>query len=222
MPSQFNRGQIVQEALRLAGRGQELRESAENWLNMMLGAWALNNRYKELRKVGSEITLLAGASTAALPADFGAGSERLEFGSDRMPIYELTAAEFMDAGGLRSASIGTGRPMKYMIDDQAGVFRFDRRADQNYGFIPVYFYLPAAIGNGGSYDTQKVWHPSDMVVVQGLVEYIYQFNGDDREFAQGQRVEKQKGEHLRGTTPIGGGSSRVTLSPKRFRRGPNR
>lgn len=216
MAATSTRIEIVQKALKLAGRSAELNQLGRELLNDLLKSIALKAKYPALRKVGAEQSLPAGSSTVALPSDFGAGSDHLVFGTERSSMYEKTPDEFFDAGGLRASST-TGRPTIYMIDKEAGLFRFNATADQAYGFIPVYFKLPAAIPLDASGDSQKPWFDDDLTLTQGLIELIYQYTGDAREFQQGTKFKQDLAEVRRGIVPMGGGTSRITLSKSRFR-----
>lgn len=216
MPSSKTRGQIVSTALKLAGRGQELKTLAESCLNSMLRAWAFEKRYPELRKVGAEQTLSAGSWTLSLPADIGAGIDHIMLGNERTSVNEIEMDEFIDRGFYQQATPTTGRPMVFCTDIESGLIRFNCCADQAYSVIPVYFKLPDDIPEGGSNDNDKVWMANDDAVIQGLIEYIYQYTGDDREGMQSQKAEAKKGSYRRGT--IGSGVARLQLSRNRFRR----
>lgn len=216
MSSTSNRGQIVLRALGLAGRGVEIRDSANEWLDDLLQYWAQTYRFPSLRKIGDAITLSAGTSSVALPSDFGAGMAKLGllFGTEKVPLSEKTDEEFITLNGFQAP---TGRPIFYMVDKNGGKFVFNTTADKDYTFIPIYFRLPSRIQNGLDGDTEKLWLDSDHLAVQGLIHQIYIFTGDDRELAQERVVEKILAKVLRSSMQLGGGSARLGLSPERFR-----
>lgn len=214
--SQSSRYEIVVRALNLAGRDIRLRSEAEAWLNDMLRDWALEAKYPSLRKTGS-LTLLSGASSVDLPDDYGAGMDNLLMGDSRVPLYERSMDEFVQLRGFQSTTLKSGMPSYYCVDQNAGSILFDATADKNYGLIPIYYAVPATIEIGSAGDAETVWHPNDAVVVQGLIQVIYQYTGDQREFVQEQKVEKMKGKYRQGSVPMGGGSTRVTLARTRFK-----
>ena len=211
------RYQIVQEALDRAGRGMELRHKAESWLNSLLRSWAFETKFPVLRKFGDAITLSSGAWTADLPSDLGAGIDFLVFGTAKLPKYEKDAEEFLIGGGYPADDAGTGEPGFFMVDRQAGLFRFDRKADQAYSFVPVYYYMPADIATPSSEgDAQKLWFPDDETVIQGLMEIIYGWKEDKREAQQGGKVEAKKATFKRGFNPPAGPAN-LSLDPRTFR-----
>lgn len=218
MPSTSSRGQIVTDALSLAGRSQELKQSCNQWLNYFLRDVGLTFRFPELRKVGSPQTLAIGQSTAALPADFGAGMEKLGmiFGPDNKPLSEMSYEEFANTNGFPVGGAGSGRPYLYIVDLNARVFRFNGVADQAYLFTPTYFTQPPLLDVATSQDSQSVWLDNDMIAVQGLIWMIYQFTDDPREEAQEARVDRMLKKWQRETVKMGG-TSRVLLSPARFK-----
>lgn len=218
MSSQSTRYEIVTKALSRAGRGMELRHQAETWLNDFLRSCALEFRWPQLKKIGDPITLSAGSSTASLPSDFGAGMDNLLLGSERTPLDELSMDEFVTHGGFPADTLSSSRPRFYLVDRDQGVFRFGSTADQNYSVTPIYWRLPAAIPTPSSEgDLQKVWLDDDNLVIEGLIQLIYQYTGDQREFVQDQKVEAKKANIRRGMVPMSGGASRMTLSRSRFK-----
>lgn len=222
MPSSASRSQIVTRALSIAGRGAELRASASDWLNEMLRDWSLDFRYPSLRKVGSPLTLPIGSNTVALPADFGAGMEKqgMLFGQENTRLNEKTPEEFSYLGGFPPSGTSNGRPMYYMVDRNAWVFRFNSAADQAYPFIPIYFQVSTDIDTSAAGDNTKVWVENDRLVTQGLVEMIYQFTGDEREEAQHQKVyNPQQGLLAKWQRQVAsmGGQNRIMPSPERFK-----
>jgi hypothetical protein len=218
MSSTSTRYELVIRALQLAGRGVELRSSVEQWLNDILKSWALEYKWPALRKVGSSQTLSAGTSTVSLPSDMGSGMESLTFGDEKVPLDEYSMDEFVIRGGFPSSGASSGRPSFYTVDREAGLFRFNVAADQNYSFTPIYFKVPDAIAQTSSGDNQTVWVDDDNLVVQGLIQMIYQYTGDQREFAQEQKVNAMKATLKRGLVPMSGGPARMQLSRVRFKR----
>lgn len=218
MASKSTRYQLVTRALTLAGRDIRLRSEAEQWLNDMLRAWAFEFKYPSLRKTGSPITFATGTSYATLPSDMGAGMDNLLIGQGRLPLYERSMDEFVAALGFAKVeNPATGLPTMYAIDQNAGLFRFDRTADQNYELIPIYYSCPAPISQDPTGDASPVWMDDDQLVVQGLIEIIYQYTGDQREIVQNQKVDKLKSKYRTGAVPMGGGSTRITLARTRFK-----
>ena len=217
MSSAQNRGQLVADALSLAGRGSELKSSCNFWMNYWLRDLGLTYRFPELRKQGSVITLPQGSVTAPLPADFGAGMAKMGmiFGPDNKPLEELEYEEFANSQGDPIPN-STGRPKRYMIDRQAGVYRFDMTADQAYSFTPTYYMMPPILNESTAYDNQPIWLDNDMLAIEGLKWYIYVFKEDDREAAQEARVQKILIRWERDRVKLGG-SSRIQLSPSKFK-----
>lgn len=218
MGSSSTRAQLVSAALTIAGRDVSITTLVNGMLNRMMRDWALQYKYPLLRKTGSAQSLAAGASTSALPSDFGAGMESLLFGDERLPIYEKSSADFVYNNGFKPSSSGTGRPYFYMVDEQGGNFVFNVTADVLYSFVPVYFRVPADLATDTSGDSSSVWMKNDELVVQGLVHKIFQYMGDEREEIQKQRVDQIMAEFRRGSTPVGGGSPKIQLSRAIFRR----
>jgi hypothetical protein len=218
MASAVSRGQIVTDALSLAGRGQELRGPAAGWLNYFLRRIGLTFRFPELRKNGAQQVLSLGLATAPLPSDFGAGMEKLgmAFGINNQPISEYSFEEFAYNNGFPQPP-GTGFSQFYVVDRQAGVFRFNKSADQAYTFTPTYFETPPQVPVDSGSDGLSVWIDNDVIAVEGLVHMIFKFTKDERENAQMQRVEALLNEWKRETTKLGG-TSRVMPSPQRFKR----
>jgi len=198
----------------------ELRTAAEGWLNRLLRKMAGEYKYPELRKQGSELTLSAGSQTAALPADFGAGSDSLLFGTERTPMYEVMPDEFYQGRSVQPTANGaTGRPSFFIVDKEAGVFRFNTVADQNYPIIPIYFKMPPNIATPDQDgDDEYPWFSDDETLIQGLIHMIYQYTGDIREDKQEAKFKRYLGEYRQGSVPPGGGVSRILPSRKRFRK----
>lgn len=217
MGSTATRGQIVQDALSLAGRSNELTASCRQWLNYALLDVGLTFRFPELRKTGTPVTLSAGQNTASLPIDFGAGMEKsgMIFGPDSRPLNEMSFEEFANSRGFPLAN-QTGRPQRYIVDLESGKFRFDNIADQNYYFTPVYFKKPPLLSTLSTADANSVWIDNDKIAVHALIWWIYVFTNDDREMAQEARVEKMLIKWQRETVKMGG-TSRVLPSPSRFK-----
>jgi hypothetical protein len=198
-------------AVAQAGRGAELHAHAKQLLNILLRSMAIKAKYPALRKVGVEATLAAGSSTVILPSDFGAGSEYLMLGSEKNPINEKSLADFTSLGGFKAPS---GRPTFYMIDEEAGLIRFNTTADQAYPVIPVYFKVPEPIPLTSDGDLMRPWFNDDDTLIEALIEKIYQFKQDEREGFQGNKVRNAIGEVRRGQI---NGPARMKLSPNRFK-----
>jgi hypothetical protein len=223
MSSSSTRAQLVTRALSLAGRGVELQSEANDWLNDMLRDWALDFKFPSLRKVGVSLTLSAGNSTLDLPSDFGAGMEKqgLLLGDEATPLGEKDFQEFTTLGGFPSSSAGSGRPVFYMVDKNAKKFIFNCVADRAYAVKATYYACPDRIPNTAAGDLQSVWPDNDNIVVQGLIERIYQFTNDAREAGQANKVyHPQSGMFTVWKRQLAtmGGTSRVQLSPERFKR----
>lgn len=218
MSSTYTRAQIVTDALSLAGRSMELKGSCAQWLNYFLLHIGTTFRFPELRKVGTPGTLAIGQQTAALPADLGNGmaDQGMLFGPDMKPLEEKSYQEFAQNIGFFQPNTGNGRPLQYMVDLQAGVFRFNRAADQAYAFTPVYYMAPPLPAVDSTGDLTKLWLDNDMIAVQGLIWVIYQFTGDEREDKQAALVEKLLIKWERSRVMMGG-PSRVMPSPARFK-----
>lgn len=217
MPSTNTRGQIVQDALSLAGRSTELKQSCNQWLNYWLLNIGLTFRFPELRKIGAQSTLAMGSDTAPLPADLGVGMDKqgLLFGPEMRALDEYSYEDFAYNGGFYNGT-PNGRPFFYMVDRQAGVFRFNYRAQQAYPFVPVYFIQPPLLPVATGSDNQSIWLDNDIIAVQGLIQMIYQFMEDPREMAQEQKVTAMLQKWQRETTKMGG-QSRVLPSPRFFK-----
>lgn len=217
MPSTASRGQICIDALSLAGRSNELMAACRGWLNYSLLDLGTTFRFSELRKIGSVSALPQGQSTAAIPSDIGLGMENsgMIFGPDNKPLQEVAYEEFANTRGFPVPN-ATGRPQKYIMDRNAGVFRFDCVADQAYPFTPVYFIKPPILPVDPSYDSQSIWLDNDIIGVHALIWWIYVFKEDPREQAQEKRVENLVLRWKRETVKMGG-QSRTLLSPARFK-----
>lgn len=214
MASAATRYDIVIRALKLAGRGVELRSLAEQLLNDMLRQWSREHKYPELKVVGSATPLAQGSQTAPLPTDFGAGMDNLVFGPEGSPLDEVDMDEFIQRGGMSVQSGTTGRPIFYTIDKNAKLFRFNSPADQAYTFVPIYFKIADTIPQTPTGDATQVFHDNDSLVIQGLIEMIYQYTVDDREFTQHQKVESMRAADRRGAGAMTGGPNRIKLSSK--------
>lgn len=219
MASSKTRSQIVEEALTRAGRDVSLRELGNTMLNGMLRKWALEYKYPVLRKLGSVQTLSAGSSSLALPSDLGAGVDSLLLGTERFPLYERSSDEFIQSQGYPDTSNpSVGKPVFYMVDQEAELARFNTSADQAYPVQFVYFKAPADLSLDSTDDALKVWCPDDELVIQGLIQLIYQYNNDEREGPQYQLVQALKGQYRAGSVPMGGGINKILLSPRTFPR----
>jgi hypothetical protein len=138
------------------------------------------------------------------------------FGADNKPIQEKSFEEFAGLAGFKPTGTGTGRPYFYMVDREAGNFRFGCPADQAYQFTPVYFKKPPLPAVDSSGDSSTVWLDDDMICVQGLMWFIYIFTEDAREQAQEQRVYNMLLKWQRELIKMGG-VSRILPSPARFK-----
>lgn len=217
MASAYSKIQIIQDALALAGRSSELTQACRQWLNYGLRDLGLTFRFPELRKIGAQQTLAAGSATASLPADFGAGMDKfgMIFGPDNKPLTEVSFEEFATTQGFPIPN-STGRPLFFLIDKNAGQFRFNMIADQNYNFTPVYFITPPLPTITSSDDTSSVWLDNDQIAVHMLIWWIFVFNKDEREAAQEARLNRMIVKWQRETVRIGG-TSRALPSPARFK-----
>lgn len=218
MASSSTRAQIVQLALAKAGRGTELTSISNQLLNTLLRHWAITYRFPNLRKVGAQQTLNQGLTTAALPSDFGAGMEKegMIFGTDAIPLSEKNSEEFSFIGGWPPSTAGSSRPIYYMIDRNAGLFRFNYTADQNYPFTPIYYSCPSDLPTDATGDNLHPWLDSDKLIIEGLVAEIYSYKEDEREFAQEKRVDRLMEQYRKGMVPSGG-NQRIMPSPERFK-----
>lgn len=217
MSSATTRLEIVQRAVKQAGRSAELYAHAKELLNDLLRGAALANRYKVLRKVGSAMTLSTGTQTVALPADFGCATDNLLFGNENFPLTEFELDDFIERGGFPAVGTANSRPNFYTTDVESKVWRFAASADVDYQFIPVYFKLPPNYLLSALDDNTLLWYENDDAIVEGLIWKIYKYTDDAREFAQKQLWDQLDGQYRRGTMPIQGGASKVRLSPGAFR-----
>src|ERR1700758_2368302 len=112
MASAASRAIIVQQALSLAGRSNELKSSCNQWLEFFLRHIGLSFRFPELRKIGSPQTLAIGSATTPLPVDLGIGMEKsgMIFGTDNKPLNEMSYEEFAITNGFPPTGTGNGRP----------------------------------------------------------------------------------------------------------------
>lgn len=219
MSSTATRSAIVLSALSLAGRSTELKTSANEWLNYFLLHVGLTFQFPELRKVGSSQTLALGTSTVALPTDLGNGMDKfgMIFGPNNQPLPECSFEEFSAKGGFSADPSATGKPQFYLVDKNAGVFRFNVAADQNYAFTPVYFIKPTLPSTDPSGDSDLLWLDNDIISVSGLMWFIYMFTEDAREPMQEARVERLLSQWKRETVKIGG-SATLQLAQSVFKR----
>lgn len=222
MSSSYTRLEIVQLAVAQGGRGSELYEHAKNCLNLLLRSWAFSSKYEQLKKVGDSISLATGTSTVDLPEDFGFGMDNLLLGDERQALPEVDMDEFVRLGGFPKVGASTARPRFYMIDKNAGVIRFNCSAKADYDIIPIYYSVPANLPTTSTGDDDNVWFDDDHTLIQALVELIFQFNGDVREFNQSARAQALKGEFNRGTKSMSGGVSTLKLSSRHFKTNPRR
>jgi len=215
--SSKKRSDVVLVALKKAGRGVEIKELAEIFLNDVLKDEALRNRYPVLRKTGSG-TLATGSSTASVPTDYGAGMENLLMGENRIPLIEKSNDDFTMLNGYRADAIdSTGPPLFYTIDQEAGLIRFNVKADKAYPLVLVYYKLPADIELGAGGDNDYPWYPNDKVLVNLLKAEIFEYVDDERQYVALDRADQEAAKYRRGVFPQQGGSVRVTLNPSRFR-----
>lgn len=215
MASNSTRLEIVQRAVKLSGRSAELYGEAKAWLNDLLGDLADKNRYKELLKVfDGTLTLQGGQSTVAFPSDMGSGIESILLNNEGQPLVELEFDDFVAANGFRPASMRSTRPTAYYFDKEARLIRFNATADQAYSLSGAYYKKPLPYATDATDDNTKIWYSNDAVIVQGLIQIVYQFTGDQREFLQEQKFLRMDGEYRRGTAPLNGGVTRIRLSSK--------
>jgi hypothetical protein len=217
MGSSLSRIQIVQTAVKQAGRSAELNAHAKLLLNALLRSQALSKRYPCLRRIGSESTLSAGSATASVPSDIGAGTEVLIFGTEKNQLLETDLQDFVRAYGFIPSTQASARPTAFMFDRNAALFRFNASADQAYPFTPVYFRLPADLATDDTDDNTQLWYEDDNAIMQGLVWLIYQYTDDVREPTQFKLFDKMDADYRRGAMPLRGGSQRLQLSPGAFR-----
>lgn len=215
MPASDTRYNIVVRALQQSGRGMELAAQTKDLLNDLLEDWALGTKWPLLKRTGPAQTLAAGSTTATLPTDFGAGMDDMPFGNENIPLDYVEAEEFSSMYGFPSSTASNGRPRFYTVDLDAGVFRFNCAADQNYPFIPIYFRLPSRIPTDQTGDNTKPWFPNTKLIIEGLIESIYQFKEDEREFEQHKKVRDLMEQFKLGQVPL---KARVTLNRSVFPR----
>lgn len=216
----LNRGEVVLEALKQAGRGVEIKDHASGLLNRVLRNLAFSGKFPSLKKPGDLITLGTGSLTAALPTDFGAGMDRLMLGDERTPLEEYSLDDFIDAGGYYGEAVGvnSSRPSFYTIDHEGRLIRFNVPADKAYSLRPIYYKVPADIPVDSGNDGDFPWFQNDQILIDHLVERIYQFTEDVREFEQAKKNKLDLGEYKRNVFPQAGGTQKVRLSPKVFRK----
>lgn len=216
MPSASTRIEIVQRAVKQAGRSAEIYAHAKELLNDLLRGCAYNNRYKILKKVGAQLVLPAGSDTLALPVDFGAATDSLIFDDTALPLIEFELDDFVERGGFQRVGVSSNRPSFFMTDTNARLWRFGSVADKNYTFTPVYFVVPENIPVEQSSDQEKVWYENDEAIINGLIWKIFGYTDDVREQAQKAVWEQKDAEYRRGTSPIQAGSTKLRLSRASF------
>lgn len=217
MSSSTSRGQIVLDALSLAGRSTELKSAATQWLNYGLRDLGLTFRFPELRKTGSAQTLSAGSNTSPLPSDFGAGMEKSGMlVNDTGKVIEEVSFEDFSINQNSPIQNATGSPLRYIVSLESSTFRFDKNADKAYTLIPTYFKTPPLLSTDSSDDSKKIWLDNDAIAVHMLMWWIYIFTEDPREMAQEARVNRMVTRWQRETVKMGG-TSRVLPSPARFK-----
>lgn len=217
MGSSLSRIKIVETAITQAGRGAELNDHARLLLNAILKDQATRFRYPVLKKVGAPMILPAGATSIAVPDDFGAGAEAMLFGVEKMQILETMMPDFIRAYGFPRDDAQASRPTAFMVDDEAQSFRFNAIADQDYPFIPIYFKLPADLAIDDTDDPTKLWYGNDLSIINGLMWAIYQYTDDSREDKQKGLFEKMDGDYRRGVMSKQNAGQRMRLSLGAFR-----
>jgi hypothetical protein len=222
MSSSLGRLEIVEAAVKQAGRSAEFYAHGKLLLRALLRDLALKNRYRCLRKVWGEQTLSVGASSAAFPSDMGPSVEALLFGPERRPLQELDLSDFVQAYGFQPTTQQAARPSAFMMDKEAGVFRFNSFADTAYAFTPIGFKVPADLSLDDADDLAKLWYENDLAIIHGLVWMIFQYTDDAREVSQKNLFDKLDGEYRRGSQPIQSGGQRLKLSTTSFRSRPRR
>lgn len=203
---------IITRALALAGRNMELKEITTQLLDDLLRDWAQSKKFPQLNKTGATVFLGAGATTVPLPTDYGAGMDNLLFSDDKIPLEEFDADDFVHRRGFPRILDGNGRPTLYTVDEESGIFRFNRTSDKVYQVIPIYFKIPPNVG-----DAETVWYKNDRVLIKSLVGEIMEFTGDERELVQQQKALALKANFERGDLSKTGGSKTITLSRQVFR-----
>lgn len=217
MGSSLGRLEIVEAAVKQAGRSAEFHAHGKLLLSALLRDLALKHRYRCLRKVWTAQTLAAGDRTAAFPTDMGVAIESLLFGTEKTPIQELDLVDFVQAQGFQPTTQAAGRPAAFMLDREAGVFRFNATADVSYAFTPIGFKLPVDLALSDADDATKLWYESDLAIIAGLTWMIYQYTDDAREVSQKNLFDKLDSEYRRGTMPLQSGGQRLRLSSTSFR-----
>lgn len=217
MPSSLGRLEIVEVAVKQAGRSAELYAHSKLLLNNLLRNRALSKKYRVLKKIGTTITLVQGADTVDLPTDFGAAFESILPLDGSQPIIELESADFTERGGFHRSGSTTGCPIFCMVDREAGKVRFNCVANKNFDLQPIYYKLPAPYTLDSTDDNTKVWYEDDEALIEGLIARIYQYTDDPREGGQVTKFEAWDGQYRAGTTPIQAGSSRIRLAKSTFR-----
>lgn len=218
----LTRIQVVEAAVKQAGRGPEMNAQAKILLNALLRSQALSNKYRCLRKVGSALTLSIGTSSVALPVDFGAGAEMLLFGDEKKEMLELDTVEFARNNGFPIAGQAAGRPTFFYSDTADQLFRFNAVADTAYSFIPIYYRVPENLSLDDADDPDRLWYEDDHAIIQGLIWMIYQYTDDVREPGQFKLFDQLDAKYRRGTMPKSGASQRLQLSSGAFRIRPRR
>lgn len=215
MPSSSTRLEIVQRAVKLGGRSAELYGEAKAWLNDLLGHLAEKNKYPALFKVFDRtLTLSAGGSTVAFPSDMGAGVESIVLDNEGTPLTELAFDDYVSAGCFQPTNASPGRPTAYFVDKNARVIRFNCAANKAYSLSGGYYQKPVAYAVDATDDDTQIWYSDDATIVEGLVQKVYQYTGDQREFIQDQKFQNMDANFRRGNMPMSGGVQRVRLSSK--------
>lgn len=217
MGSSLTRLQIVQTALKQAGRGAELNDHTKLLLNALLRNQATENRYRCLRKIGSEQTIPAGACIAAFPSDMGGVVQAILFGTEKCELLETDLKDFIQAYGFQPANQAPTRPTAFFVDTQASVLRFNAYADQAYPFFPVHWRIPPDLEITDTDDQDKLWYENDLAIIQGLIWMIYQYTDDVREPSQFRLFQEMDARYRKGTSPAQSSAQRVHLSPGAFR-----
>ena len=120
----------------------------------------------------------------------------------------------MKAGCFQPTGASTGRPTAYFVDKNARVIRFNCAANKVYSVSGGYYQKPLPYAVDSTDDNTKLGYSDDATIVEGLIQKVYQYTNDQREFVQDQKFRSMDGEYRRGNMPMSGGVQRVRLSSR--------